>query len=264
MSNESLRQQLARLYRLQERDSELLSIHQKLQDIPRQIAQLEAGVTESEEETAAKSAEVAEVEKEQRAKNAELEMNAEQREKYKNEQRSVTSNEAYTALERQIEFLDDKDVETEDVLLNLMEDHDRLKAELTELEAKVTEEKEKADTDTEQLRQELQTLEAERDEKMKARRAFLPKIDKARRDEYNRWMKAQLSSRSGAARAKTGFIALGKKGTGPDKKSTCSACRMAIQPQTFKEAQKYEKLVYCSSCKRLLYVEPPTPDIPFP
>ena len=47
MSNESLRQQLALLYQLQERDSELLSIHQKLQDIPRQIAQLEAGVTEA-------------------------------------------------------------------------------------------------------------------------------------------------------------------------------------------------------------------------
>ncbi len=257
MSNESLRQQLALLYQLQERDSELLSIHQKLQDIPRQIVQLEAGVTESEEETAAKSAQLAEVEKEQRAKNAELEMNAEQREKYKNEQRSATSNEAYNALERQIEFLDDKDAEAEDVILNLMEDHDRLKAELAELETKVEQEKENADTNTEQLRQELQTLEAERDEKMKARKAFLPKIDKARRDEYHRWMKAQMASQSGAARAKAGFIALGKDGT-------CSTCRIAIQPQTLKEAQKYEKLVYCSSCKRLLYVEPPTPDIPFP
>ena len=257
MSNESLRQQLALLYQLQERDSELLSIHQKLQEIPRQIAQLEAGVTKHEEDTAAKSAELADVETEQRSKNAELEMNAEQREKYKNEQRSVPSNDAYTALERQIEYLDEKDEEAEDVLLNLMEDHDRLKAELVELETKVNEEKKKADTNTEQLRQELQTLEAERDEKMKARKAFLPKIDKVRRDEYHRWMKAQMSSQSGAARAKAGFIALGKDGT-------CSTCRIAIQPQTLKEAQKYEKLVYCSSCKRLLYVEPPTPDIPFP
>ena len=257
MSNESLRQQLALLYQLQERDSELLSIHQKLQEIPRQIAQLEAGVTKHEEDTAAKSAELADVEKEQRSKNAELETNAEQREKYKNEQRSVTSNDAYTALERQIEYLDEKDEEAEDVLLNLMEDHDRLKSELVELETKVNEEKKKADTDTEQLRQELQTLEAERDEKMKARKAFLPKIDKVRRDEYHRWMKAQMSSQSGAARAKAGFIALGKDGT-------CGTCRIAIQPQTLKEAQKYEKLVYCSSCKRLLYVEPPTPDIPFP
>ena len=257
MSNETLKQQLALLYQLQQRDSELLSIHQTLQDIPRQIAELEARVTEHEEVMTAKSAELAEIEKEQRAKNAELEMNAVQREKYKNEQRTATSNEAYNALERQIEFLDEKDEDAEDVILTLMEDNDRLAAELAELEAKVNEEKAKADTDTEQLRQELRALETESKEKMKARQAFLPKINKVRRDEYHRWMKAQLASESGAARAKAGFVALGKDGT-------CSSCRIAIQPQTLKEAQKYEKPVYCSSCKRLLYVEPPTPDIPFP
>lgn len=257
MANASLRQQLALLYQLQERDSELLSIHQKLQDIPSLIAQLEATVTKYEEDLAAKSAELTEVEKTQRSRNAEIEMNAVQREKYRTEQRDVTSNEAYTALERQIEYLDEKDEEAEDVILLLMEESDRLKQELAELEVEVNREKEKTDTNTEQLRQELRTLETERDEKMKARKAFLPKIDKVRRDEYHRWMKAHFTSQSGAVRAKTGFVALGKNGT-------CSSCRIAIQPQTLKEAQKYEKPVYCSSCKRLLYVEPATPDIPFP
>lgn len=257
MANASLRQQLALLYQLQERDAYLLSIHQKLRDIPAQIAQLEATVTKYEEDIAAKAAELAEVEKTQRARNAEVEMNAVQREKYRTEQRDVTSNEAYTALERQIEYLDEKDEEAEDIILLLMEESDRLKQELVELEAEVNQEKEKTDTNTEQLRQELRTLETERDEKMKARKAFLPKIDKVRRDEYHRWMKANFTSQSGAARAKTGFVALGKNGT-------CSSCRIAIQPQTLKEAQKYEKPVYCSSCKRLLYVEPATPDIPFP
>ena len=76
MANESLRQQLALLYQLQERDLELLSIHQKLQDIPHQITQLEAGVKKYKEDIEAKSAELAETEKVQRAKNAELEMNA--------------------------------------------------------------------------------------------------------------------------------------------------------------------------------------------
>ena len=257
MANESLRQQLALLYQLQESDTELLSIHQKLQDIPSHILQLEATVTKYEEDIAAKSAELAGVEKTQRSRNAEIKTNAVQREKYRTEQRDVTSNEAYTALERQIEFLDEKDEEVEDVILLLMEESDRLKQELAELEVEVNREKEKTDINTEQLRRELRTLETERDEKMKARKAFLPKIDKVRRDEYHRWMKAHFTSRSSATRAKTGFVALGKNGT-------CSSCRIAIQPQTLKEAQKYEKPVYCSSCKRLLYVEPATPDVPFP
>ncbi len=257
MANESLRQQLALLYQLQERDSELLSIQQKLQTIPHQIEQLEAGVAEYEADIAAKSEELAETEKTQRAKNAEIEMNAGQREKYQNEQRTATSNEAYNALERQIEFLDEQDDAAEDAILVLMEESDRLKKELAELDVEVNQEKEKTEAETEQFRQELRALETERAEKLKQRKAFLPKIDKVRRDEYHRWVKAQLTSESGMKRLKSGFMALGKDGT-------CGSCRIAIQPQTLKEAQKYEKPVYCSSCKRLLYVEPATPDVPFP
>ena len=257
MANESLRQQLALLYQLQERDSELLTIQQKLRDIPKQLEQLQAVVAKHEVDLAAKSAELTEAEVAQRTKNAEIETNAVQREKYQNEQRTATSNEAYNALERQIEFLDDQDAEAEDVILTLMEASDQLKQELTELEALVKEENAKTATETEQLRKELNTLETERDEKLKARKEFLPKIDKVRRDEYHRWMKAQLASQSDAVRAKASFIVLGKNGT-------CSSCRIAIQPQTLKEAQKYEKPVYCSSCKKLLYVEPATPDVPFP
>ena len=91
MANASLRQQLALLYQLQERDSELLTIQRKLQDIPNQIEQQQAEVAKHEGDLAAKSAELAEVEKTQRAKNAEIEMNAVQREKYQDEQRTVTS-----------------------------------------------------------------------------------------------------------------------------------------------------------------------------
>jgi predicted nucleic acid-binding Zn-ribbon protein len=257
MVNESLRQQLALLYQLQEHDLQLLSLHQKLQTIPRQIAQLNADVVQSEKDVAAKSAELAETEKVQRAKSAELEMNAVQREKYQTEQRIVTSNEAYTALERQIEFLDKEDEEAEDTILVLMEENDRLKAELAELEVEVNREKEKTATETKQLQQDIRTLETESNERLNERKAFLPKINKAFRDEYHRWMKSRLTSKSSAARAKTGFVALGKNGI-------CSSCRIAIQPQTLKEAQKYQKAVYCSSCKRLLYVEPANPDIPFP
>ena len=253
MANEPLQQQLALLYQLQTRDQELLSIQEKLQAIPRQIAQLEAEVLQHEEEMAAKSAELVETERVQRSKNAELEMNAVQREKYQDEQRTVTSNEAYTALERQIEFLDQEDGEAEDVILTLMEESDRLKGELAELEVEINKEKAKTAAETEHLQQELRTLEVEKDEKLKQRKAFLPEIDKGLRDEYHRWMRSRLATQSNTARAKTGFIALAENGT-------CGSCRIAIQPQTLKEAQKYEKQVYCSSCKRLLYVEPATSD----
>ena len=227
MANEPLQEQLSLLYQLQERDHELLSLHQKLQDIPRRIEELEAGVAQCEDDMTAKSAELAEAEKEQRSKNAELEMNAVQREKYRNEQRIVTSNEAYTALERQIEYLDGEDGEAEDTILILMEKSDQLKEELEKLAAEVNREKQETASETARLQQELQDLEKEREERLKQRKAFLPEIEKGLRDEYHRWMKAQFANPSGAARSKTGFVALSKNGI-------CNSCRIAIQPQPVK------------------------------
>lgn len=247
MVNESLRQQLALLYELQEHDRELLSFHQRLQTIPRHIEQLEATVTKYRKNITAKSDELAEVEKGQRSKNAELEMNEVQREKYRNEQREVTTNEAYIALENQIEFLDKKDSETEEEILELMEKGDQLKAELEELEADIAHEDEKTSEKISEFRSEQKNLEAQINKKLEQRNSFLPKIDKKLSTQYHRWRE----------RHKTNFIALGKNGT-------CESCRLTIQPQNLKEAQKYEKLVYCSSCKRLLYVEPADPKISFP
>ena len=247
MTNESLRQQLALLYQLQEQDRELLSIHEQLQAIPERIERLAAGVTKYKEDITEISEALAEAEKVQRSKNAELDMNAEQRKKYRNEQRTVTSNDAYSALERQIEYLERKDSETEEAILELMETCDQLKEELAELEAEVAQEDISTTQKVAELRQEKGTLEKELAEKLERRTEFLPKIEQALRDQYHRWLK----------RRKTDFVALSKSGT-------CESCHLTIQPQNLKEAQKYEKLVYCASCKRVLYVEPLDPDTPFP
>lgn len=247
MSNETLRQQLALLYKLQENDRELLSIHKRFQAIPRHIKQLEVNVTQHNDNLTQKSDELAEIEKSLRSKNADLEMNEVQREKYKTEQREVTTNEAYSALEKQIEFLDDKDADTEIEILELLETADQLKEELKKLDSEVASENKKIKEQTNQFRKEQKDLKAIIDEKMDQRAKFLPKIDKQLGKLYSRWMERQ----------KGDFIALSKNGT-------CGSCQLTIQPQNLKEAQKYEKLVYCASCKRVLYVEPLSPEIPYP
>lgn len=243
----SLRQQLAVLYQLQEHDRELLSMHQRSQVIPQEIKQLEESVTKFKTEMTARSDELAEVEKSLRSKNADLEMNDVQREKYKSEQRTVTTNEQYTALDNQIEFLDQKDLETEEEILELMEESDRLKEKLTELEAEVARENEKTTGEKLEYQEEQKSLKKSIDEKTKQRSQYLPKISQELSRLYHNWVN----------RRKSDFLSLGKNGT-------CGSCRLTIQPQNLKEAQKYEKLVFCTSCKRLLYVEPLSLDIPYP
>lgn len=239
MSNESLRQQLAILYKLQEHDRELLSFHQRLTEIPRHIEKLEQSVTKFKTDISAKSDELADIEKNLRSKNVELETNEEQREKFRNDQRDVTTNDEYAALENQIEFLDQKDAETEEQILELMEKVDLMKEELNKLNEEVASEDDIKSKKTAEFRKEQKVLRADIDKRIQQRSQFLPKIDKTLGKQYQKWIE----------RNKGDFVALGKDGT-------CVSCRLTIQPQSLKEAQKYEKLVYCSNCKRVLYVEP--------
>ncbi len=247
MANGSLRQQLAVLYQLQEHDRELLSVHQQFQTIPHQLKHLEDSVTKFKTEKNEKSDELAEVDKSLRSKHAELEMNDVQREKYKTEQRTVTTNEQYTALENQIEFLDQKNSEMEEEILELMEKSDQLKEELTHLETEVAREDEKTAEKKIEYQEKQKNLKKLIDEKTEQRSQYLPKIGKELSTLYHNWVN----------RRKSDFVSLGKNGT-------CGSCRLTIQPQNLKEAQKYEELVYCTSCKRLLYVEPLSSDIPYP
>ncbi len=247
MTNEYFRQQLALLYELQEHDRELLSFHKQLQAIPKQIAQLEADVTKYKTEITAKTEELSEIEKNLRSLNAKLEMNEVQKEKYRNEQRTVTTNREYAALENQIEFLNEQDGETEEEILELMEMVDQYQDELTALESKAASEDQKTAEKTKEYREEQKKLKANIDKKMEQRKEYFPKIEKNLSTQYQRWMEKRRSD----------FVALGRNGT-------CGSCRLTIQPQNLKEAQQYEKLVYCTSCKRLLYVEPESSDIPYP
>lgn len=237
----SLKQQLKTLCHLQDCDMSLLSIRKQLQEIPRQIAQLDASVSKASEATAATATALAEVEKAQRSKNAAIEMNAVQREKYKAEQRTVTSNEAYSALERQIEFLNQQDADTEDEILVLMEEGDRLKTELAERESEAAQENERTAEQKAALQQQQRDLKMQWDEKREKRKEILPEIEPELLAQYHRWIERQRPP----------FVADGSKGF-------CGSCRISIQPQTLKEAQKYEKLVRCSTCKRALYMHPPS------
>ena len=140
-----------------------------------------------------------------------------------------------------------KDLETEEEILELMEKSEQLKDELKDLEVEVAREDEKNAELKSEYREEQKKLKELMDEKKKQRSQYLPNISKELSTLYHNWVNRQKSD----------FVSLGKNGT-------CGSCRLTIQPQNLKEAQKYEKLVYCTSCKRLLYVEPLSSDIPYP
>jgi predicted nucleic acid-binding Zn-ribbon protein len=240
MPNSHLQDQLGLLHQLQQLELAILSLHQQRQAIPLKIANLEDELQVHQNALDAKKEALAEAERELRSKNAELTDQQEQRQKYETQLREVKTNKEYQALDNEIRFLQEKEAEIEDAILGIMLDIDRLHEELRQAQASFDAEKEKVGNRKATYEQEERELEAAVAAQQQERKRFSPDIDKDLMTGYQAW----------GRRSKTAFVSIVIN-------NACGGCRIAIPPQTLKEARKFEKVVQCSSCKRILY---PLPD----
>ena len=236
MPNSNLQQQLDLLHQLQQLELTILALHRQRQAVPLKIAKLEEGLQVHQDALDAKKAELAEAERELRSKNAELTDQQEQRQKYEAQLREVKTNKEYQALDKEISFLQNKEAEVEDAILGTMLDIDRFQEELRQEQVSFDTEREKVGNQKAKYEQEGRDLAAVVTSHQGERKRFSPDIDKDLMDRYQAWCK----------RNKTAFVSIVTN-------NACGGCRIAIPPQTLKEARKFEQAVQCSSCKRILY-----------
>ena len=236
MPNSHLQEQLGLLHQLQQLELAILSLHQQRQSIPLKIAKLEEGFQVHQGALDEKKETLAAAERELRSKNAELSDHQEQRRKYETQLREVKTNKEYQALDNEIRFLQEKEADIEDAILGIMLDIDRFQEELRQEQASFDAEKEKVGSQKTAYEQEDRDLESAVVAQQEVRKRFSPDIDKELMTGYQAW----------GRRNKTAFVSIVKN-------NACGGCRIAIPPQTLKEARKFDKIVQCASCKRILY-----------
>lgn len=239
MPNSNLQDQLGLLHQLQQIELTIMSLHQQRQAIPLKIAKLEEELQVHQGTLDAKNEALAEAERELRSKNAELADEQGQRSKYETQLREVKTNKEYQALDNEIGFLQKKEAEIEDAILGFMLDIDRFQEELRQAQASFDAEKEKVSNRKATYEQEGRELEAAVAAQREERKRFSPDINKELMTGFQAWGK----------RNKSAFVSIVKN-------NACGGCQIAIPPQTLKEARKFEKVVQCSSCKRIIYPLP--------
>ena len=240
MPNPDLKEQIISLHQLQQVDLNILGLHQQLQDVPLKIKELENRLQVHEQQLKEKKEALSEAEKEQRSKSAELQMEQEQRGKYEAQLREVKTNKEYQALDKEISFLQQKEAEIEDQILEVMLQIDQLNDALREQQTSLNTEKAKNKVQKDQYEQEAADLKTQILEQQEERKRFLPTTAHDLMNRYREWFK----------RNRSGLVAVVTD-------NACSSCRISIPPQVLKEARKYEQIVLCSSCKRILYAQPP-------
>ena len=232
----AMREQISILVRLQTIDSDIQKIESRLGKVDGEIAALDSELDEFESSIKEKVAIGEEYQKTFRSLESDANMNLPKIAKSKEKLTSVKTNKEYQALLKEIEDLKTANSKIEDQMLEILEQSDTVEAQLSEKNqefefAKIRVAGEKAGI--------TMAVEKDRTRLAELQVDFQTVLDTVNPD----ILKAFRSVRS-----RIGNLAVAKV-----EDAVCAGCHMNIPPQMYNELQRFESLMYCPQCQRIIY-----------
>lgn len=230
---------LGRLYQLQTRIRFVHDREKKRDTVPVDLVEVDREYQEKVQTVAALRARLTEAELEKRKAEGELADHKEKLKKYQAQLRNVSSSREYSAALNEIDGVEKLIRSTEDRFLELEEEIEKAKTELEGRESTLP-------TETEQHEERLKDWRAEQrvineelasaKEEIKRLDAEIPPRDRA---EFYRLVDK-----------KHGLAVVLVAG------NSCSACHVKVRPAAMQILKQGREVIYCDSCKRILYYEP--------
>ncbi len=162
--------------------------------------------------------------------------------KHKGQIYEVKSNEAYRALQQEIEADEQQKTQAEDRVLEAMIAIEDLEKRIKEAEAELKKLEQRVTAALRQLGEEQATLEKEAADLEAQREALRSQEGEEMLSVYDRIARAH------------GGIALAEA-----RDEVCQVCLIHIRPQTFAEVRRNDQIHFCESCHRILYYVPAPP-----
>jgi uncharacterized protein len=231
------------LLELQSVDLRLNDVRTRLAAFPKKVAEVDARVAGAKAELdQSKASQLATV-KDRKRYELDVEQWKERVRKYRDQTSQIKTNEAYKALQHEVEMAEAEIAKAEDRLLEQMvaaEEYDRrVKASdklLKEVEVVAAGQRAKIEAEKSQAEQEIAQLDAERSR-------VVALISENLLDHYDRISK------------KHNHIVLAEV-----RDEKCAACGMRVRPHVFQEMRRTgsEEMFHCETCTRILYYIEPT------
>ncbi|MEP6960827.1 MAG: C4-type zinc ribbon domain-containing protein [Acidobacteriota bacterium] len=225
---------------LQTLDQRLAFLDKEVAELPRHIAAIEKALESHLRKLGADKAALAANLKDRKNLEVEIQTNQQKVSKLREQMLSAKNNEQYKAFQNEIDFAEKAIRTAEDRILELMTASEPLDANVKQAEVA--------------LKQEQKTVEAE-----KARAREKTAIDQAELEKLRLEHKevfTQLPRPTGAA-----YERIRKKWKGSvsvdASDGRCKACQMVLRPQFFQDLRKGTDLMFCESCGRVVYYNPP-------
>jgi predicted nucleic acid-binding Zn-ribbon protein len=226
--------------RLQEIDNRLAELSREIASLPKHIAEIEKKLGAHERKLDADRAALAANQKERKKCEAEVPVQDLKISKLKDQMLTAKTNEQYGAFQKEIEFCQREIRKLEDRILELMAESEPLEKNVKAAEVALKEEKAQVEGEKSLARDRTAVDQKAAAELQTERASIAKEVTPATYTQYERVRKG----RKGVAVAE---VVEGR----------CTACYMVLRPQYFQDVKRTETILFCESCQRILYYNPP-------
>ncbi|MCI0486499.1 MAG: C4-type zinc ribbon domain-containing protein [Blastocatellia bacterium] len=238
-----MRPELNRLIELQEIDLDIQRIADRLQKIPAERDQIEAGFNQQTAEFLKLKSEYQKAIDDRKALEAELSTTQQHHDKYKQDLMRVRNEKEYSTALREIDATKKQIGTLETEILRRMEEIENLEARLNALAPDVERKRAEVDLNLTSLDRERDEANHQLDALAERRKLIADSLSKPLFATYDRMSR----TRRGQALAEIRSDGI------------CSACRVKVRPKVFSDVRKGEEMIICESCGRILYYRPEHP-----
>lgn len=233
-----LKTQLANLIKLQALDTEIYALKNERETKPQEIQTLEASFEAKKQALAALEKNLLDLQKQKKDKELELGSKEEGIKKLQTQLYQLKTNKEYSAMVQQIQDAKSDVSVIEDKILLILEQMDKLKAELERERQRLKEEEGIFNEQKKKIEERIKIIDDRLAQLESQRKQVTPEIESKILAQYERI----LANRDGLA-----IVTV--------KNNSCQGCNMFVPPQIINLIRMYERIITCEICNRMLYIE---------
>jgi predicted nucleic acid-binding Zn-ribbon protein len=226
--------------RLQELDHRVTELTREISALPKHIAEIEKKLESHTRKLEADRAALHANQKDRKKNESDIQLEEQKISKLRDQMLGAKTNEQYRAFQHEIEFCEKEIRRAEDHILELMGESEPLDKNVKTAELALKEEKAQVEAEKQQARSRTAEDQKALDLIHQERSQIVSRVHPNVYRQYERIRKG----RSGVA------IAEAVDGR-------CSACQIALRLQFYQDLKKGDQVMYCESCARILYYNPP-------
>ncbi len=232
-------QDLALALRLQALDRRLASLETEIATLPKHIAELEKRLESHTRRLDADRAALAANQRDRKKLEGDVQVQEQKISKLKTQTLEAKTNEQYRAFQNEIAYAEGEIRKSEDKILELMEQSERLEKNVKAAEAALKQETQHVESEQARARERTAVDQRELAERRAERKSITDQMDPNLYTQYER------------IRKKTKGTAIADATEG-----RCDACQIALRPQFFQDLRRGDQIMFCESCGRILTYNP--------